>query len=257
MSGSTTPTAATARWLGAEDLRAMGFTRARPEIDYGMRWGERSDIRVSFVPRGDGEDGFLYAYDRSADRYLLLAAHTTRGRVDAAWRELSAYIDSPDAYLALASLDERPLSVGEARGLLLHCLDRELTTYCGYVTGGSDGPTRFDAAFEVIVQRSARVSAERLLLDAARTASVDAQPAVVRYRLLGERSWSGRVAGVDLDAACAATKDVFDVAHRHQLTLQATSVSQGHATLSAARVPELSFAATRPALAVDAPAVGI
>jgi hypothetical protein len=261
MSTAATASVSTPRWLPSEQFRAMGFEPGGPEIDYGMRWGERGDIRVSFAPHGDHNGGFLYAHDPATDRCLLLAAHTTADRVGAAWRELISYTVSPDGYLALASLDHDvvapPMSVGQAQGLLLHCLDRELIAYQDYVIGSDDVPTRGDAAFGVIVQRSARVSAEQLLVDAARAEGTDAEPVVIRYRMLEEPGWSGSVAGVDLESARLATKNLLEVARRHHLTLQATSVTHGHSAVSAARVPELALAATRPSLAANVPTIGI
>jgi hypothetical protein len=245
------------RWLPAAELRAMGFEACGPEIDYGMRWGEHRDIRVSFSPYDGRDDGYLYAHDRSADRYLIVAAHTTAERVDAAWRELNATTSSPDAYLVLASLDhgDRPMPVTQARSLLLHCVDRELAAHHDYVAGGNAGQSRFDTAHSVVVQRSARVAAEDLQLAAVRADIGGGQPVVVRYRILGQSGWVGRVAGSTLESACAETRHVQDTAFRHQLDVQATSLSHGHSIVAAARIRELEFATPEPPAPAIAPQI--
>jgi hypothetical protein len=243
---TSTAHAAATRWLPSAQFRAMGFEPGGPEIDCGMRWGDARTVRVSFAPYGGRDDGFLYAHDPSTDRDLLLVAHATLEQVDAAWRELNGTTASTDGYLALASLVQdgtsEPMTLRDAQALLSHCLDREFTAYERYVTGAGDAPTRFDAGFGVIVQRSARVAAEDLLLDTARAASPDAEPVVVRYRLLDEPGWSGRIAGSDLESACTVTSHAIAVAGRHELKLQPTSLTHGNTTVAAARVPELAFA---------------
>jgi hypothetical protein len=225
----------------------MGFEAAGPEIDYGMRWGERGDVRVSFAPHGDCTGGYLCAHDRSADRYLLLAAQTTAARVDAAWRELTACTSSPDGYLAFAVLDGRngPMPLERSRRLVLHCLDREMAAHVDFTASSTDRPARFDLGYAVIVQRAARVAAEDLHIDAVRAASEDREPVLIRYRLLDDSGWTGRMAGTSLESATSNARQVLDVAERHRLAVQATSVTQGHTTVAAARAPELGFAVHR------------
>jgi hypothetical protein len=248
----------TPHWMSADELRAIGFQPGGPETDYGMRWGEQHDVRVSFAPYGDRTGGYLYAYQRSDDRYLLLATNVTPDRVDAAWHELTACTSSPDGYLALAALDdhEMPMPPRTARALLMHCVEREFDAYRTFADAGPDQALRFEAASAVVIQRTARVSAERLLIDGARAANSGDGPVVVRYRILEEKGWTGRVAGADLAAAAAGTKEILELAAQRQLTLQATSVTHGHAVVAAPRVPELAFAATRPPV-VGAPTLGI
>jgi hypothetical protein len=255
----TTSSAGTPRWLSGAELRAMGFEAGGPEIDYGMGWGERGDVRVSFAPLHGLEDGYLYAHDPADDRYLILAARTTRDQVDVAWRDLTACTSAPDAYVALASLDhgDRPMQVGPARSLLRHCVDREMAAYRDYVAVGGAGDERFMSAQALVVQRSARTAAEQLLHHAAGDEGHDVEPVVVRYRILGQPGWTGRVAGRDLDSACAMTRSGHEVAARHDLDLQATSVTHGLTTVAAPRLPELDFAAARSLVAVNAPQIGI
>jgi hypothetical protein len=257
MSTATTTGVLAGRWLPADEMRAIGFEPGGPEIDYGMRWGEERNIRVSYALHGDCPGGYLYAHDRDADRYLLLAAHTTPDQVDAVWRELVACTPSPDAYLAFASLDGAAMPVEQAQQLLLHCLDREMSAHHDFVASGTDDPVRVGAAYAVVVQRSARVAAEDLQVEAVRAANPDVEPVVIRYRVLGDSRWTGRVAGEDLDSTAREAERIEALAGRHELALQATSVSQGHATVAATRVPELAFLARRAEVMPAAPTLAI
>jgi hypothetical protein len=244
-------------WMPGAELRDLGFIAAGPEIDYGMRWGEERSVRVSYAPQADLEHGFLYAYDKLRDRYLVLAAHTTPHAVQVAWSELEACTASPDAYLALASLDDRPLTLERARALLLHCLAGEFTAYREFIGTDVSGRVRVDAAHAVVVQRSARVSAEKLMLQSASAANPEGAPVVVRYRVAGERGWVGQVPDTDLNSAVVGMRRVADFARCHDLSVQATSVARGHATVAAARIPELEFVATPAPLSRGVPQLGL
>lgn len=250
-------TTTTPRWIPADELRARGFTPAGPEIDYGMRWGQQQCVRVSYAPYADQNEGYLYAYDRASERYLLLATHTTPQAVDAAWRELNACPTAPDAYLAFAALDQQPLAFGDARTLLLHCVDRELSAYREFVDSSSDAPVRIDAAHAVVVQRSARVAAEQILAESAGAACSPESPITVRYRVIEENGWSGRVAAPDLEHGVDLMRSIREIGQQHNLTIQATSATQGNSTVAAARVPELEFACPRAALTADAPRLAL
>ena len=247
------------RWQTADAFAASGWSRVRPEVDFGTRWGESETIRVSFAPFADRPGGFVYAFNRSTDQYLLLAPHTTVNQVEAVWRDLHQHTAAPDAYLLFTVLDHGPgpMNLGTAQEVFLDCLDRELGAYRNYIDGSGSGPERFDAAFQVIVARSARASSEQVLLEAAEATSQDGAPVVVAYRLLGETGWSGRLAGADLEDARSTTRRAFEIAERRMLAFQATSVSHGHTTLSAVRVPGLSFAAVNRELVIGAPNFGI
>ena len=239
MSTVTTPRP---HWMPAEELKDLGFTPGGPEIDYGMRWGEQQCVRVSYAPHIEHDDGYLYAYDGAIDRYLVLAAHTTPHAVEAAWRELTACTSAPDAYLAFAALDEQPLPMDQAHDLLLHCVDREFSAYRNFSESIIDAPVRFDAAHAVVVQRAARVAAEQILVASVSVAKPEDAPVVIRYRITDENSWAGRVAGPDLESTADTLRSIDQLGQQHGLTVQATSVTQGHATVAAARVPELDFA---------------
>jgi hypothetical protein len=250
-------TTSTPHWMPAQELRALGFEPAGPEIDYGMRWGEQQCVRVSYAPHAERNDGYLYAYDRVSDRYLLLATHTTPQTVDAAWRELNACTTAPDAYLALAALDEQPLPIDQAQALLLHCVAREFSAYRDFAEASNDAPVRVDAAHAVVVQRSARAAAEQILLESISAARPEAAPVIVRYRITEESSWTGRVAGLDLNSVAQILRQVDQLGRQHDLSVQATSVTQGNATVAAARVPELGFACTHVPVIAEAPRLAL
>jgi hypothetical protein len=243
--------------MSADEMRALGFAPDSPEIDYGVRWGEERNVRVSFAPHGDGNGGYLYAHDPGADRYLLLAAHTTAERADAAWHELVACSAAPDGYLAFAALDAAPMPIEQANRLLVHCVDREIAAHHDFVASANDAPVRFDAAYAVVVQRSARVAAEDLQIAAARVANPNGAPVVVNYRVRNGSGWTGRVAGASLDSVAMQARRIQDVAVRHGRAVQATSVAQGHTIVAANRVPQLAFIADRPLVPSAAPTLDL
>jgi hypothetical protein len=97
MSSATTASVSTPRSLDVNEMRASGFERGGPEIDYGMRWGERGDVRVSCAPYQGRDHGFVYADDPVANRCLILAAHTTPAQIEGVWHDLVNNTSSPDA----------------------------------------------------------------------------------------------------------------------------------------------------------------
>lgn len=253
----STAAADTTHWMSPEGMRNLGFPRTGPEVDYGTGWGHNHSIRVSYSPYAGADDGFLYAYNKISDRYLLLAAHTTPAAVEAAWRQLNAGTPAPEAYLAFAALDQQPLPYEQARSLLLHCVGREFAAYRDFTSVGVDGQLRVDAAHTVVVQRSARVSAEQILIDSARAESIEAPPVIVRYRVPDEKGWVGQVAGTDLGSAVYAMRSVHELALGRGMAVQATSVAQGRVNAAAARVPELDFARGRTSPTLSSPLIDL
>jgi hypothetical protein len=65
------------------------------------------------------------------------------------------------------------------------------------------------------------------------------------------------VAGEDLDSAAREAQRIQNLAGRHDLALQATSVSQGQATVAATRVPELAALVPLAEVPSAAPTLGI
>ena len=80
---------------------------------------------------------------------------------------------------------------------------------------------------------------------------------VVRYRMLQQTDWSGRIVGQGLFDAVGDTRRLMDAARQRQFDLYATSVTRDWQTMPAIRVPELMFAATRPPLTRDVPQIGL
>src|SRR5437868_10082516 len=107
MSAASGSQGSDARWMAVGEMHALGFDQVTPEIDYGTSWGEQGQVRVSFAPHADRDGGFLYAYDRAADRYLVLAGQTTPDQVEGVWRELLDRMSMPDGYLVLSVLDHQ------------------------------------------------------------------------------------------------------------------------------------------------------
>lgn len=126
-----------------------------------------------------------------------------------------------------------------------------------FIASANDAPVRFDAAYAVVVQRSARVAAEDLQFAAARVANPNGAPVVVHYRVLNASGWTGRVAGASLESAATQARRIQDVAVRQGRAVQATSVAQGCTTLAASRVPQLAFLADRPLVPSVAPTLDL
>src|SRR5262249_28514266 len=162
-------------------------------------WGDNDNVRVSYSPYRDRDGGYLYAYDRSSDRYLLLAAEVSHETVDDASRALTAFAPSGDAYLALASLnyEHGTMPVEQSPALHRHCVERELAVL-HILTTARDTFAHDIAAHRLVSSRAARQAAEGLLADSVRRPAGEA-PVFVRYRVLEDNSWDGRLAAVDVE----------------------------------------------------------
>lgn len=239
-----TRTSDTLTWITADELCALGFAPGGPETDLGMRWGSSATIRASYAPHIDRSGGYLYAHDPSTDRYALLCPETTRDAVDSAWRLVLESPDLEDGHLALADIvdGERSLRSAHARALWLHCVEQEFTARRDYDTVKQDPTLRVDAARTVVISESARCAAEQLLHDAC-VASGAVEPVSIRYRIPTWPHWSGRVTAPELSAGVSDLIEVRAAARRAGYQAQATSVTHGHSVVSAARVPEVQFAA--------------
>ena len=55
--------------------------------DYGMRWGEKGNQRISWRAPLDASRGLLYAYDPLWDEYQVLGTDVPRQAVDAAFKQ--------------------------------------------------------------------------------------------------------------------------------------------------------------------------
>jgi hypothetical protein len=75
------------QWLGPRAFSARyGHVRG-VDRDYGMRWGERGNQRISWRARLDAGRGLLYAYDPLWDEYQVLGTDVPRQAVDAAFKQ--------------------------------------------------------------------------------------------------------------------------------------------------------------------------
>jgi hypothetical protein len=75
-------------WTGPKAFDAQHHSIRGVDRDYGMRWGPRSNQRISL--RLDGDDathGLLYAYDPIWQEYAVLSTHADRAAVDRAYAQ--------------------------------------------------------------------------------------------------------------------------------------------------------------------------
>lgn len=100
-----TTTAATPRepdWVGPRAFNAR-YGGAGVDHDFGMRWGERREQRISLRRRPGVERGLLYAYDPTWDEYAVLARDVPEPAVEAAFAQALG-IDTHMHVLAFAEL---------------------------------------------------------------------------------------------------------------------------------------------------------
>lgn len=73
-------------WLGAHAFKARYAATPGTDHDYGMRWGPRSDQRISHRRIEEAPAGALYAYDATWDEYALIGLDVPTAAVEAAFR---------------------------------------------------------------------------------------------------------------------------------------------------------------------------
>jgi hypothetical protein len=78
---------ATPQWLGPRAFSSRYGHIRGVDRDYGMRWGERGNQRISWRARRDASLGLLYAYDPLWDEYQVLGTDVPRQAVDAAFKQ--------------------------------------------------------------------------------------------------------------------------------------------------------------------------
>jgi hypothetical protein len=79
--------AASLEWLGPAAFRAQyGHVRG-VDRDFGMRWGDRGNQRISWRAPLDASLGMLYAYDPLWDEYKILETSVPRAAVEAAFKQ--------------------------------------------------------------------------------------------------------------------------------------------------------------------------
>ena len=82
----TAPPKPAIEWVGPKAFDTQHRTIRGIDRDYGMRWGQRSNQRISL--RLDGEEatqGLLYAYDPTWQEYAVLSTTASRAAVDRAF----------------------------------------------------------------------------------------------------------------------------------------------------------------------------
>jgi len=83
---TTTPPKPAIEWVGPKAFDTQHRSIRGIDRDYGMRWGQRSNQRISL--RLDGEEatrGLLYAYDPTWQEYAVLSTTAPRAAVDRAF----------------------------------------------------------------------------------------------------------------------------------------------------------------------------
>ena len=75
------------QWLGPQAFRAQYRHFPGVDRDYGMRWGEKRNQRISWRAPLDASRGLLYAYDPLWNEYQVLGTDVPRQAVDAAFKQ--------------------------------------------------------------------------------------------------------------------------------------------------------------------------
>ncbi|GAA2748320.1 hypothetical protein GCM10009868_40870 [Terrabacter aerolatus] len=82
----TTPPEPSIEWVGPKAFDAQHRNIRGVDRDYGMRWGPRSNQRISLRLDGDAAtNGLLYAYDPTWQEYAVLSTSAPRAAVDRAF----------------------------------------------------------------------------------------------------------------------------------------------------------------------------
>lgn len=82
---AATPTSP--QWIGPQAFSAQYGHIPGVERDYGMRWGKRSDQRISWRAPLDANTGLLYAYEPLWAEYKVLGTDVPRQAVEAAFTQ--------------------------------------------------------------------------------------------------------------------------------------------------------------------------
>lgn len=84
---SAAATPASLEWIGPQAFSAQYGHIPGVDRDYGMRWGERGDQRISWRAPLDASHGLLYAYDPLWAEYKVLGADVPRQAVEGAFTQ--------------------------------------------------------------------------------------------------------------------------------------------------------------------------
>jgi hypothetical protein len=215
-------------WIPGDAWAARGLHAHGPEMDFGMRWGPRHDIRVTYAPYRDtvhAGRGFVYTHQPRTDRYAMLHPDTTAEHVDTAWnttiRDRAAGTETTDFLAFGQSINAAGpgTPTDRAVGTMLRCLQHELDSRDELAA--TRPAMHVDLARQAVIARSARTASEDVLRQAVRT-ELDAaqQPVTVGYRIEGRPPIHGTIAARDLDAAITTVFDVRQLAEQHRLDVR-------------------------------------
>lgn len=107
----TTPPKPSLEWVGPKAFDTQHHNIRGVDRDYGMRWGPRSNQRISL--RLDGDDathGLLYAYDPTWQEYAVLSTSASRAAVDRAF----AHATDTDIHMPIETFAQLVSSYGAA-----------------------------------------------------------------------------------------------------------------------------------------------
>jgi hypothetical protein len=74
-------------WIGPKGFAAAYGDFPGIDVDFGMRWGERCDQRISLRRVSGAIHGLLYAYDPTWDEYAVIAAQARVADVEATFHQ--------------------------------------------------------------------------------------------------------------------------------------------------------------------------
>ena len=74
-------------WTGPKAFNAAYGHLPGIDRDFGMRWGERHEQRISLRRTADAVDGLLYAYDPTWDEYAVIATSAPAAAVEATFTQ--------------------------------------------------------------------------------------------------------------------------------------------------------------------------
>jgi hypothetical protein len=108
-----TPPRTDLEWIGPKAFESQHRTIRGIDRDYGMRWGQRSNQRISL--RLDGDEaihGLLYAYDPIWQEYAVLSRTAQRAAVDRAF----AHALDTDIHMSVENFAQLVGTCGAALG---------------------------------------------------------------------------------------------------------------------------------------------
>ena len=83
-SGRAPSDPASLAWVGPQAFKAAYGHLPGIDRDYGMRWGERHEQRITLRRTANTNEGLLYAYDPTWDEYAVISTRAPADAVEAA-----------------------------------------------------------------------------------------------------------------------------------------------------------------------------